>query len=122
MKTCAALNTEGFASTSSLTSTPTDKPSSPTDSKPETFIQSQTASPIELIAQPNTIRICANQQAVLNISARLKNSYLLQMKDEYGSNGSNESTDKKKKNKNERFNHLLVGRIKDTNMMFSYLV
>ena len=42
------------------------------------MMQSLMASPLELAAQPQTMKIGGNQQVILNISARLKNSYLLQ--------------------------------------------
>lgn len=42
------------------------------------MMQSLMASPIELSTQPSTLKIHANSQVILNISARLKNSYLLQ--------------------------------------------
>ena len=82
------------------------------------------ASPLELAAQPTGMKICANQQVILNISARLKNSYLLQQKEIESSTDLTERQKQKalRAMAKERFHHLLVARVKDTNMMYSYLI
>lgn len=41
------------------------------------MMQSLMASPLEITTQPATLKMQANSQGILNISARLKNSYLI---------------------------------------------
>lgn len=54
---------------------------------------------------PTNVKVPANGNAILNVVAKLKNSYQLQsIKQESGkSNG-----------RPEKYNHLLIGKIKDT--------
>ena len=61
---------------------------------------------------------------ILNVSARLKNSYLLQQKELESATNMTEKQKQKAQRAmaKERFHHLLVARVKDTNMMFSYLI
>lgn len=77
--------------------------------------QSSSASPVEFLLQPNQVKINNAVQSFLNITAKFKNSYQLQ---------EDQSDQKLQKNKNkpEIYNHLLIGRIKDTHIMFSYVV
>ena len=52
-------------------------------------------------------RVGASQQAVLNVSAKFKNSYLIEQKID---------------GKGEIYSHLLIGRIKDTPILFSFIL
>jgi len=58
--------------------------------------------------------VASNTVGLLNITAKLKNSFLLKQKED-------EENDCISKNK-EFYNHMLVGRIKDTNNMFSFIL
>jgi hypothetical protein len=71
-------------------------------------------SPIEFAATPSNLKIPANSQAILNISGKLKNSYQLAC--------IKENENSKKQNKSEKYNHLLVAKIKDTSIMFSFFI
>ena len=55
-----------------------------------------------------------SQQALLNVTAKLKNSFLME----------NEEAPShiRKHLKKQVFSHLLIGRVKDTNMMFSFIL
>jgi len=74
------------------------------------MIQSQTASPLELTAQPSLVKVPGGQNTILNVTVKMKNSFLLHQRTE----GEN--------NKPQVFNHLLIARIKDTQIMFSFVV
>lgn len=76
------------------------------------FMQAQNASPIELSLSPATLKVGPSQQALLNITAKFKNSYMV---NEW------ERESHKQKGK-EMFNHLLLGKVKDTNIYFSFVV
>ena len=41
--------------------------------------QQRTEGPLDLVVQPNTLKIGAKSQVIMNITAKLKNSYLMQM-------------------------------------------
>jgi len=58
MKTCAAFNINDKAK----------------DSK---FVQSQTASPIEFSVQPSVVKIGQSAPGILNVTAKIKNSYMI---------------------------------------------
>ena len=78
---------------------------------PETqeFVQSQVASPIELSVTPPNMKISGGAQLppmMINVQAKLKNSYLMKQEEERKQGLSSQ--------KKEVFNHLLIGRIKDT--------
>jgi len=78
---------------------------------------SLTQSPIEFSAVPSNIKIPPNSAAVLNIVAKLKNSYQLAImnnKAETGSDGVIAPI--------EKYNHLLIAKIKDTSLMFSFII
>jgi hypothetical protein len=65
-------------------------------------------SPIEFVAVPSTIKIPANGNIILNIAAKLRNSYqLAALKDEKSPSDSSFS-------RPERYNHLMIAKIKDT--------
>lgn len=64
--------------------------------------------PVELGVQPSTIRIEAGQKNLTNITAKLKHSELKAIKG--------------KTNKDKRYNFMLLARIKDTVVRFSYFV
>jgi hypothetical protein len=60
---------------------------------------------------PSTIKIAANSSSILNVVAKLKNSYQLAS---IGKDNGN--------NRAEKYNHLLIAKIKDTQIMFSFIV
>lgn len=60
---------------------------------------------------PSNVKIAANSSAILNIVAKLKNSYQLAS---IGKEGS--------KTRPEKYNHLLIAKIKDTQIMFSFII
>lgn len=65
---------------------------------------------------PSNLKVPANGSAIFNIAAKLRNSYQLAcLKEE--KNGT--------QNKNarpEKYNHLLIAKIKDTQIMFSFII
>ena len=61
-----------------------------------------TSSPIEFVSMPSNVKVAAGSSAILNVVAKLKNSYQLA------------SIGKDSKNRAEKYNHLLIGKIKDT--------
>ena len=62
---------------------------------------------------PSNVKVPANGTAILNITAKLKNSYQLA---NIGKEGDN------KNSKPEKYNHLLIAKIKDTQIMFSFII
>jgi hypothetical protein len=74
-----------------------------------------TQSPVEFTAVPNSIKIAANASAVLNIVAKLKNSYQL-------ANISKDDSDSASSSPVEKYTHLLIARVKDTQLMFSFII
>ena len=92
------------------------------------------ASPVEWTIAPATLKIPANSQTtMLNVTAKLKNSYTIkkcpQLKKVNSSNSEqseeltmeeprlqrcNTMEVKKQQSKTEKYNHLLIGKIKDT--------
>ena len=98
MKTCAAFNALNH------------------DNEIESIKMAQTASPIELVANPSVVKIGSNVQGLLNITAKFKNSFIIDQEN---------FKDKKllkKINKKQFFSHLLIAKIKDTPLMFSFIV
>ena len=75
-----------------------------------------TQSPIEFTAVPNSIKIAANSSAVLNIVAKLKNSYQLANISKEDSNPTSSTTPI------EKYTHLLIAKVKDTSLMFSFII
>ncbi len=65
---------------------------------------------------PSALKIPVGATGILNIAAKIKNSY--QMKQD------SISTEEKKKTagKAERYNHLLIAKVKDTQIMFGFIV
>lgn len=62
---------------------------------------------------PSNVKIPANGTTILNIAAKLRNSYqLASLKEEKTSLFP----------KPEKYNHLLIAKIKDTQIMFSYII
>ena len=107
----------------------------------------QHQSPIEFSIQPNVVKIPAGPQAVmLMVSAKLKNSYQLAAapNDAQIQRRNSEPLEELKQGATapelrkavsdvrrlrrmfttniEKYNHLLVGKVRDTNMMFSFIV
>ena len=70
-----------------------------------------TSSPIEFVSMPSTVKVAANSSAILNVVAKLKNSYQL------ASLGKDNE-----KQRAEKYNHLLIAKIKDTQIMFSFII
>jgi hypothetical protein len=64
---------------------------------------------------PSNVKIPANSATILNIAAKLKNSYQL-------ASIGKETTSKKRLQRPEKYNHLLIAKIKDTQIMFSFIV
>lgn len=62
---------------------------------------------------PSNAKIPANGTAILNIAAKLKNSYQL---------ASIKEGEAPKNAKPERYNHLLIAKVKDTQIMFSFII
>ena len=63
-----------------------------------------------------------NAQALLNVTGKFKNSYLLQEQENKKLQQDSGEVKKKRKGKRETFNHLLVGRVKDTHIHFSFII
>lgn len=80
------------------------------DVRTPSFVQS----PIEFQAVPSTMKVAANGAAILNISAKLKNSYQL------ASISREQSVPSKPRS--EKYNHLLIAKVKDTQIMFSFII
>jgi hypothetical protein len=57
---------------------------------------------------PSNVKVPSNGTAILNIVAKLKNSYQL------ASIGKDSPTDSKGQQRAEKYNHLLIAKIKDT--------
>lgn len=70
--------------------------------------QSSNASPIEFILQPSSVKISNSMHSFLNVAAKFKNSYQLRQQE--------------KSSTSETFSHLLIGSVKDTKILFSYVV
>jgi len=64
---------------------------------------------------PNTVKIGANSSAILNIVAKLKNSYQL-------ANISKEGSADSMNAPVEKYNHLLIAKVKDSQLMFSFII
>ena len=82
-----------------------------------------TASPIEFSIGPGSIlKLPANgTAATLNLTAKFKNSYqLLCLKAE--KHRSNQPEETSKRQKVEKYTHLLIGKVKDTQVMFSFII
>lgn len=75
MKTSAVINPVSEQLPGAI-SQPTDSNKVPIIKKGN-MMQSLMASPLEITTQPATLKMQANSQGILNISARLKNSYLI---------------------------------------------
>lgn len=61
---------------------------------------------------PSNLKVAANSSGILNVVAKLKNSYQL----------ANIGKDSTGKNRAEKYNHLLIAKIKDTQIMFSFII
>jgi len=75
--------------------------------------ESLAQSPLEFAAMPNNVKVAANSTAILNIVAKLKNSYQLASLSSSGSATSGRA---------EKYNHLLIAKVKDTQIMFSFII
>jgi hypothetical protein len=64
--------------------------------------ESLTQSPIEFSCTPSQIKLGTGAAGILNVVSKLKNSYQLA------------TLGKESKGKIEKYNHLLIGRVKDT--------
>lgn len=63
---------------------------------------------------PSNVKVPANGTAILNIAAKLKNSYQLANIGKEQPNPKNHKT--------EKYNHLLIAKVKDTQIMFSFII
>ena len=98
-------------------------------------------SPIEWTVSPSSIKIPANSQTtMLNVVAKLKNSYTIKHQPLKKSNSGGQEEDEKgalnggrqlqrsnttvefKQQKTEKYSHLLLGKVKDSQIMFSFFV
>lgn len=61
---------------------------------------------------PSNMKLTANSSGILNVVAKLKNSYQL----------ANIGKETSEKFRTEKYNHLLVAKIKDTQIMFSFII
>lgn len=59
---------------------------------------------------------------ILNIQAKLKNSYQLQNLKDAKAASLNPALAALQKKRPEKYNHLLIAKIKDTSVMFSFVV
>ena len=75
-------------------------------------------SPIEFVAVPANVKVPANGTAILNIAAKLKNSYQLANIGKEQHAQPNHSRHPRP----EKYNHLLIAKVKDTQIMFSFIV
>ena len=73
--------------------------------------QPEQGSPIEFSVSPAVVKVGSEIHSILNVTAKFKNSYLLNM--------ANPHTQKPA---SALFNHLLIGRIKETQVLFSFIV
>ena len=73
-------------------------------------------SPIEFTVSPSLVKVSANSTGILNVVSKLKNSYQLA-----SARDTTEQQDGKKK-KSEKYTHLLIGKVKDTQVMFSFII
>ena len=65
---------------------------------------------------PSNAKVASNGSTILNIVAKLRNSYQL-------SSIKNESeVDSKTPQRVEKYNHLLIAKVKDTQIMFSFII
>lgn len=97
-------------------------------------------SPVEWTISPSSIKIPANSQTtMLNVIAKLKNSYTIKQPLKKSNSGGQEedgkgglesgrqlhrsnTTVELKQQKTEKYSHLLIGRVKDSQIMFSFFV
>jgi hypothetical protein len=63
---------------------------------------------------PSNVKIPANGSGILNIAAKLKNSYQLA--------NIGKDLPPNKSMRSEKYNHLLIAKIKDTQIMFSFII
>ena len=74
------------------------------------------ASPLDFSVSPNVIQVGPGVQSILNVTCKFKNSYLLQ------ENENRQSNSKCTRSAGHLFSHLLIGRIKDSSILFSFIV
>lgn len=84
--------------------------------------QPLTSSPVEFsVSAPSTMKIPSNGSVILNIQAKLKNSYQLQNLKDAKAAQTNAALAQAMK-RPEKYNHLLIAKIKDTQVMFSFII
>jgi len=74
------------------------------------------SSPIEFVAMPANVKVPSNGTAILNIAAKLKNSYQL------ANIGREAAKPHSRHPRPEKYNHLLIAKVKDTQIMFSFII
>jgi hypothetical protein len=77
-------------------------------------------SPCDLQCVPATAKIPAGGSTIITMTAKLKNSYQLAMLSKQNSKKSEESP-KTLHPKPERYSHMLIGKVKDTQLMFPFI-
>ncbi len=95
--------------------------SSSSNSSLENGKQTQlTSSPIEFsVVPPVTMKVPTNGSVILNIQAKLKNSYQLQTLKDAKAQAALPIPIVRKP---EKYNHLLIAKIKDTQVVFSFII
>ena len=69
---------------------------------------------------PSNVKVPANGTAILNIVAKLKNSYQLANIGKDSQSETNKTG--QSSSRPEKYNHLLIAKIKDTQIMFSFII
>ena len=66
---------------------------------------------------PSNVKVSPNGTTILNIVAKLKNSYQLS-----SAKNDSEGESPKTPSRMEKYNHLLIAKVKDTYIMFSFII
>jgi len=77
-------------------------------------------SPCDLQCVPASAKIPSGGNAIVTITAKLKNSYQLAMMSKQNSKKSAEEEEKRSA-KPEKYSHMLIGKVKDTQIMFPFI-
>lgn len=84
-----------------------------------------TSSPIEFaVVPPATMKVPANGSVILNIQAKLKNSYQLAVLKEAKATSALSAAEQQRlaERRAEKYSHLLLGKVKDTQVLFSFII
>lgn len=90
----------------------------------QTPVDASKTSPIEFsVVPPSTMKVPGNDGSIiLNIQAKLKNSYQLQTLKDAKAALNNPALAALQKKRPEKYNHLLIAKVKDTQVMFSFVI